>query len=59
LDLFATTAATNDYAFTEADVAFAILTSPEYNSMHPDATDFVRSLYSNLLPGTTTEGLGG
>jgi autotransporter-associated beta strand protein len=60
-DLFATRTATNAYAFSDADVAFAILTSPEYNALHADSTDFVRSLYTNLLnvpAGATPAGLG-
>jgi hypothetical protein len=34
---------------SEEDVALLFLTSPEYNALHADNTDFVQSLYRNVL----------
>ena len=35
--------------WTEDQVVEAFVSSPEYNADHPDSSDFVRSLYVNLL----------
>jgi hypothetical protein len=44
-------------AFSDADVAFAILTSQEYNNLYTNANAFVLSLYKNLLQNVDTAGL--